>query len=111
MKCISNKCFVELEVTPKTSRLVTLRRTSSAVDASKANSRSTPAEPLRRDQEKMESLIKGRRGVKTPFMYMRAMKDKTYGEAIRTVEFISEQHGLMKHKSAFSASQHASNLR
>ena len=27
-----------------------------------------------------------------------AMKGKTYGEALRAVEFISEQHGLMKHK-------------
>ena len=27
-----------------------------------------------------------------------AMRDKIYGEALRAVEFISEQHGLMKHK-------------
>lgn len=103
--------FLELEVTPKDIETCYTKEDkfcSGCVE--KANSRSTPAEPLRRDQEKMESLIKGRRGVKTPFMYMRAMKDKTYGEALRTVEFISEQHGLMKHKLAFSASQHASNL-
>ena len=27
-----------------------------------------------------------------------AMKDQTYGEALRAVEFIIEQHGLVKHK-------------
>ena len=52
--------------------------------------------------------IEGRRGVKTPF-YVHvdvatklimgyAMKDKTYAEALRAVEFIMEQHGLLEHR-------------
>ena len=52
--------------------------------------------------------IEGRHEVKTPF-YLHvdvatklimgyAMKDKTYGEVVRAIEHVGEQHGLLGHK-------------
>ena len=111
MKRMASKWFGDLEVTPKDIEIWHAKEDkfcSGCVEGKlKEHARRTSTKPLTATKPGENGVadlmfIEGRHGVKTPF-YVHvdvatklimgyAMKDKTYAEALRAVEFIREQH-------------------
>ena len=117
MKRMANKWFGDLEITTKDIEIWHSKEgkfCSGCVEGKlKEHARNTFTKPLTATKPGENGVadlmfIEGRHGVKIPF-YVHvdvatklimgyAMKDKTYAEALRAVEFIREQHDLLEHK-------------
>ena len=117
MKRMAGVWFKELEVTPKDIDMWHAREgkfCSGCVEGKiKEHARRASTKPLVAEKPGENGVgdlmfIEGRHEVKTPF-YLHvdvatklimgcAMKDKTYGEVVRAIEHVGEQHGLLGHK-------------
>ena len=117
MKRMANEWFKEPEVTPKEIEIWYTREgkfCSGCVEGKlKEHARRASTKPLVATEPGENGVgdlmfIESRNYVKTPF-YVHvdvatkliigyAMKDKTYGEVLRAIEYVDEQHGLVRHK-------------
>ena len=117
MKRMANEWFKEPEVTPKEIEIWYTREgkfCSGCVEgklkehARRASTKLLVATEPRENGVGDLMFIESRNDVKTPF-YVHvdvatkliigyAMKDKTYGEVLRAIEYVDEQHGLVRHK-------------
>ena len=117
MKRMASEWFKEPEVTPREIEIWHAKEgkfCSGCVEGKlKEHARKTSTKPLTAERPGENGVgdlmfIEGRNDLKTPF-YVHvdvatkliigyALKDKTYGEVLRGIEYVDEQHELVNHK-------------